>query len=258
LLNEQWVPDSTELAEQIRKGKTTNASNAQDRQWQDDLTFHNDGQNRFWRIRAYHVETGEMRHPYVEWTPADGLLRQLLAERGAWTNGAWTFYNVRHLVPGASPDSTNVWEQTNVLAVPEFSETPEQIRSEIKVSRLGSARAAKRVQLTIAEILSYKRLHPHLRGRDRALLNTQLQARLAAPWTCLIVVLIAIPFGAPSGRRNVFVGVAASIFIGFSYFVLQRFGMALGTGNYVPPLLGAWLPNLIFGGVGVWLTLRVR
>jgi len=257
-MNEQWVPDSAELAEQIRKRTKAEQPSAEERQWQDDLTFHNDRENRFWRIRAYHVETGEMRHPYVEWTPADRLLRALAAERGVWTNGAWTFFNVRHLVPGAAPDSPKMWEQTNVLRVVEFSETPEQIKSEIKVSQLSSARAARRVHLTISEILNYKRLHPHLRARDRALLDTQLHARLAAPWTCLIVVLIAIPFGAPSGRRNVFVGVAASIFIGFAYFVLQRIGMALGTGGWVPPLLAAWLPNLLFGGAGVWLTLRVR
>ena len=90
------------------------------------------------------------------------------------------------------------------------------------------------------------------------MLDTQLYARLANPWTCLVVVSIAVPFGAPSGRRNVFVGVAASIFICFAYFILQRIGLALGTGGYLPPLIGAWLPNVLFGGAGLWLTRRVR
>jgi lipopolysaccharide export LptBFGC system permease protein LptF len=144
------------------------------------------------------------------------------------------------------------------VAETRFAETPEQIRSEIKVSQLSSIRAAKKVQLSVEEILNYKRLHAYLRPETRAMLDTQLQARLAAPWTCVVVVLIAIPFGAPSGRRNVFVGVAASIFICFAYFVLQKFGMALGTGGHLPPFLAAWLPNALFGGAGVWLTTRVR
>ncbi len=38
-------------------------------------------------------------------------------------------------------------------------------------------------------------------------------AVLAAPFTCLAVVLIALPFGAKAGRHNVFVGVASSIFL---------------------------------------------
>ncbi len=51
-----------------------------------------------------------------------------------------------------------------------------------------------------------------------AMLNTQLHGRLAAPWTCLVVVFIAIPFGSLSGRRNVLVGVASSILICFVFF----------------------------------------
>jgi len=81
---------------------------------------------------------------------------------------------------------------------------------------------------------------------------------LAAPWTCLVVVLIALPFGAASGRRNVFVGVASSILICFIYFVLQQLGLALGSGGYAPPWLAAWFPNLAFGLVGLGLTAALR
>jgi len=258
-LNELWLPNSPELAEQIRKRHASGPTGPTDRQWRRDLKFRNDGDDRFWRIRNYNVETGEMVEPYVEWRLPDGSHRQLVAERGVLSNGVWTFFNVRRSVPNPSPDSPKVWEeQTNVLAVAEFSETPEQIKSEIKISQLSSIKAAKKVQLSIAEILDYNRLHPRLRQSTRAMLDTQLYAHLAGPWTCLVVVLIAIPFGAPSGRRNVFVGVAASIFICFAYFVLQRFGMALGTGGYLPPLVATWLPNAIFGGAAIWLTTQVR
>jgi lipopolysaccharide export system permease protein len=258
LLNEHWAPRTAELAEQIRKRHSSNPANPAERAWQDDLKFRNDGEDRFWRIRAYNLDTGEMIEPYVQWRLPDGSRRQLVAERGLRSNGLWTFFSVRQSVPDPSPDSPIVWEQTNVLTVTEFSETPEQIKSEIKISQLSSIRAAKKPQLSIAEILNYKRLHPNLRPATRAMLDTQFYSRLAAPWTCLIVVLIAVPFGAPSGRRNVFVGVAASIFICFTYFVLQRFGLALGTGGHLPALGAAWLPNLLFGGTGIWLTARVR
>jgi len=258
LLNERWAPNSPELAEQIRKHHSANPASAAQRPWQQELNFRNDHDDRFWRIRAYNVQTGEMLDPFVDWRLPDGSRRHLLAERGIWTNGVWTFFNAQQSVPNPSPASPKIWEETNRLAVTEFTETPEQIKSEIKVSQLSRIQASKKVQLSIAEITHYKRLHPHLRPRDRKLLDTQLYARLANPWTCLVVVLIAVPFAAPSGRRNVFVGVAASIFIGFAYFVLQRFGMALGTGGYLPPLLAALSPNLLFCGAGLWLMTRVR
>jgi lipopolysaccharide export LptBFGC system permease protein LptF len=258
LLNEQWLPNSPELAEQIRKRHAPASTGVAAPPWQQDLKFRNDGDDRFWLIRAYNVDTGEMIGPYVEWRLADGSRRQLAAERAIRTNGVWTFFNVRESVPDPSPDSPRVWEQTNVLAVAEFSETPEQIKSEIKITQLNSFRAAKKAQLSLAEILLYKRLHPRLRPGTLALLDTQFYAHIAGPWTCLVVVLIAIPFGAPSGRRNVFVGVATSIFICFAFFVLQKIGMALGSGGYLPALAAAWLPNALFGGAGIWLTARVR
>jgi lipopolysaccharide export system permease protein len=106
------------------------------------------------------------------------------------------------------------------------------------------------------EILQYLRLHP--KPMQASLLYTKLQGRLATPWTCLVVVLIAIPFGAASGRRNVFVGVASSILIFFAYYVLQQVCLALGAGGSLPAWVAGWLPNLAFGLTGLWLTTRVR
>jgi len=118
--------------------------------------------------------------------------------------------------------------------------------------------AAERPQLSLRQILNYRRLHPRLSGTDRAKLETQLHARLAEPWTCLVVVLIALPFSMATGRRNVFVGVAASIFIAGAYFVLSRFSLALGTGGYLPAWLAAWLPNVAFATTGILLLRRIR
>jgi lipopolysaccharide export LptBFGC system permease protein LptF len=67
-----------------------------------------------------------------------------------------------------------------------------------------------------------------------------------------------VPFAAPSGRRNVFFGVAGSIGLGLIYFVLQRLGFALGQNGSVTPWLGAWLPNIIFALTGIVMMLRLR
>jgi lipopolysaccharide export system permease protein len=72
------------------------------------------------------------------------------------------------------------------------------------------------------------------------------------------VVLIALPFGARSGRHNVFAGVAASVFICFGFFIMQRIGLGMGVGGLLPPFVAAWLPNLVFGLAGLVLIWRVR
>ena len=137
--------------------------------------------------------------------------------------------------------------------MPEFDETPKEIESEIKISSYQNFRTSRKADIPLADIFAYLRLHPNLSHADARWLFTKFYGRLAAPWTCLVVVLIAIPFGAASGRRNLFFGVAGSIFICFSYFVIQSISLAIGSApdGHLPAWLAAWLPNLIFGATGL-------
>jgi lipopolysaccharide export LptBFGC system permease protein LptF len=149
--------------------------------------------------------------------------------------------------------------RTNMLAMPQFSEKPDRFASEARFSSRLSSINADAAELPIREIRAYLRLHPDdLSKKDRMWLETQMQGRFATPWSCLVAVLIAIPFGAPSGRRNIFVGVASAIVICFVYFILLRLGLALGTGGILPPVPAAWLPNAVFGITGFAMMLRVR
>ena len=258
-MNEFWVPDSEEAAERIKHSRTQTGKDPAESFLVRDHGFVNTRDGRRWQIGVFNLKTAEMRNLRVDWLLPDGSRRWLFAERAIYTNAAWTFFKVQEyhdnglsnapLVPGF---------QTNVLVLPEFSETPDEIRSEIKISSRLEVRKMRRADIPILELLDYLRLHRQLNPAAKAWLYTKLHGRFAAPWTCLIVVLIALPFGAASGRRNLTVGVASSLFICFSYYVLLQLGLALGTGGFLPPWLAAWLPNLAFGIVGAWMTFRVR
>lgn len=257
-INELWLPDSLERAEDILQRRTARVD-ATRRQWETRLGFRSSagGQTNEWLIEAFHLDTARLVRPHVVRTDSSGGRVELLAERGWHETNTWVFTNVNLLlyppVPGAPPER----QQADLLAVPELTETPDQIRSEVKIKKLTSLRMVRKAQLSIREILDYQRLHPGGTNQD-AILDTKLHGRLAAPWTCLVVVLIALPFGAASGRRNVFVGVASSIVICFVYFVLLQLALALGSSGKVPPWVAAWAPNLLFAAAGLAMTLRVR
>ncbi len=260
-INELLVPDSAERAEQIMNRRVAGRQSVSDPNIVRDLGFSNTRDGRTWYARIYHLRTAEMEHLQVNWTLPDGSRRQWFADRAVRSNGVWVLHNVREFREAAGARAEPVpGMQTNRLAVPELTESPEEIESEIKISRrlARSIRKARSADLPISEILDYLRFHPDPLEADRSWLYTKLHGRLAAPWTCLVVVLIAIPFGAASGRRNIFVGVASSIFICFGFFVLLQLGLALGAGGKLPAWLGAWLPNLVFGTAGLWMTARAR
>ena len=256
-VNEFWVPQSADRANAILQRHTGDAESAST-DWKHDLKFLNSRDNRSWVIRAYNVKTGQMRGVLVVWNFPDGKRSIISAKLGDYANGAWKFTDVEETAFGSPEDFVPSRFSTNQIEFSDWVETPELIQSEIKINALNSKQASKKPQLSISEILNYLKIHPHLSKTSRALIDTQLHGRIAAPWTCLIVVFIALPFGALSGRRNVFVGVASSIFICFVYFILLRVGLALGVSGRLPPWLAAWSPNILFGATAIWMTLRVR
>jgi len=257
-LDEFVVPRTAALAERILEQRLERQLSAEERRWVKNLDFQNARDDRYWHIGLYNPRTGDMRNPMVKWASPDGTRWQLFAERASYTNDAWTFFKAREFKLGSETNAASSHRQFEALAMPEFSETPRMIKSEILIADQLSLRSTRRADIPVSEILNYQRLHPRPEPAVRKWLETKLHGRLAGPWTCLVVVLIAVPFAAASGRRNVFVGVAASIFICFAYFILQQFGFAFGAAGYVPAWLGAWLPNLFFAGTGAFLMARVR
>ncbi len=257
-LNEWCVPRGSEQAERILNRYVQKPGDAGKQAELRNFGFTNARAHRAWFIAEYHVKTAEMVKPQVDWTSPDGSSHRVYADRAIRTNHVWVFFNVAEYSQADAGAPLLPSLQTNVLAMPDFDETPAEIRSEVKISAYENQHRTRKADIPLADIRDYLRLHPRLPPADSGWLFTKLYGRLAAPWTCLVVVLIAIPFGAASGRRNLFVGVAGSIFICFAYFVVQQVGLALGSGGHLPAWLAAWLPNLIFAMAGLLLTARVR
>ena len=46
---------------------------------------------------------------------------------------------------------------------------------------------------------------------------------------------------------------AMGIVIALLYIPVMAVGLALGKGGALPPVLGAWFSNILFGGTGIYL-----
>lgn len=259
VLNEYFVPDSDARAEEIKQRHGRGDRPEKGRGEVRDFGFSNARAGRDWMMAAYDIARAEMQKPQVLSVMPDGSRRWLKAARATYGESGWVFHEAMEYRVAAEANASPVpILRTNLLAKPQFTETPEEIRSEIKIAARLANSTLREADLPLTEIFDYLRLHPKLKRSDEWWLFTQLHGRLAAPWKCVVVVLIALPFGAAAGRRNVFVGVASSIFIAFAYLALTRVSLALGAGGHIPPAVAGWLPNLVFGAAGIWLTTRVR
>jgi len=95
-------------------------------------------------------------------------------------------------------------------------------------------------------------------GFDVLDLRIALQSKIAFPLTCLVMVMVGLPFSFSVGKRGALYGVALGIGIGLTYWGLTGLFEQMGRYEMLPPMLSAWGPNLLFGAGGLYLFLTSR
>lgn len=95
-------------------------------------------------------------------------------------------------------------------------------------------------------------------GFDVLDLRIALQSKIAFPLTCLVMVIVGLPFSFSVGKRGALYGVAAGMAIGLAYWGLTGLFEQMGRYEMLPPMLAAWGPNMLFGAGGLYLFLTSR
>ncbi len=111
--------------------------------------------------------------------------------------------------------------------------------------------------MTFGELKDYTREIRDM-GFEATRLGVSLQMKIAFPFICLIMALLAIPFAFSMGRKGTLVGIGLSIAIAMVYWGAVALFRSLGYVGFLAPFLAAWGPNLIFGLAGIYLFLRLR
>lgn len=73
-----------------------------------------------------------------------------------------------------------------------------------------------------------------------------LYNKFAFPFICFIVSALAIPFSLRTARSGSMANsVLAAIGLGFLYYAMQSFSIAMGRAEIWPPILAAWMTNIV-------------
>jgi lipopolysaccharide export system permease protein len=95
-------------------------------------------------------------------------------------------------------------------------------------------------------------------GSDTKKLRVERALKMAVPFTCIVVALFGAPLAISGPRTGTAWGVAVSLGTTFVFLLLVQLTKAIGAGGVLPPLVAAWLPNVIFGGAAIWLLKKTR
>jgi lipopolysaccharide export system permease protein len=93
-------------------------------------------------------------------------------------------------------------------------------------------------------------------GYNSTRFQVDMHARIAAPFACLVMAFLGIPFAIRKGRgTSLALGIAVSVGIGAIYFILHAALLAFGYSGAFPPVIAAWGANVLFLLFGCWLFL---
>jgi lipopolysaccharide export system permease protein len=164
------------------------------------------------------------------------------AATGTWENDRWVLHDgrVRRFTAGA--ESTRVFDS---LQLPYAEPTPRELSS----------------RLLKPEELGYADLRAHIArlrasGTDPGDLPVQLALKLSFPFVVLIMTLLGAPIAAGATRGGFALAFTAALAISFVYYGVLQVGSVLGSQGMLPPALSAWVANILFAGIGLWILAK--
>ncbi len=95
-------------------------------------------------------------------------------------------------------------------------------------------------------------------GYDSTRYRVDLHGKIAFPFVCFLVPLVAIPFSLVGGRGAGLVrSLAFAVIAAVSYFLLYSTAVAVGHAGRLSPFVAAWITNVLFGFVGAYRLLSI-
>jgi lipopolysaccharide export system permease protein len=110
-------------------------------------------------------------------------------------------------------------------------------------------------EMTLGELRRFAREYP--KRDDRYWLAVmEFHKKFSIPFACFALGVLAMPLGIQSRSAKRSFGIGLGLFFFLLYYILLSAGWVFGEAGVYHPLIGMWVPNIVMGGIGIYLLLR--
>ncbi len=93
-----------------------------------------------------------------------------------------------------------------------------------------------------------------LKGSDDVVFyEVEKNTRIASPFATLVLTLIGVSLSSRKIRGGIGMHLGLGILITFSFILFMRISTVFATYGNLSPMLAAWIPNILFGALGLYL-----
>jgi len=82
--------------------------------------------------------------------------------------------------------------------------------------------------------------------------KVEIQKRLALPLACLVLGLFSVPIACVFRALKQQHGLLLALGVFLVYFTLLSVAESMGESRVLPPVIGVWVPNVLFSGIGIF------
>ena len=172
------------------------------------------------------------------------LIKRIDCRRGVWENGVWRLEDGIIQVLGKDGNYDIKRFHHFILHIPETPATfVKQEKDPDEMSYWQLKKYAKRIGLE---------------GYDNTKYLVDLEVKTAFPWAIFVMAILGVPMALARFSDRVPLAFAAGVAICFVYMLLLGISRSLGLSGILPPLLSAWLANLVFFFVGLYWMIHAE
>ena len=200
--------------------------------------------NTFVGIREYDTSSKSARGFFLERIKENKVIYNLRAETIRWDTATnkWQLVNVAE----RTIDSLGEKMQYHPTFTINLNLRPNELRKDEYLKD----------KLTTPELVAFIK-QEELRGTEGLnSLKVERYRRTATPATVLLLTLIGAVIASRKTRGGSGMHLALGITIAAMFIISDRFSTVFATKGNFPPLIAAWLPNIVFAGVAYWLYRR--
>jgi len=84
----------------------------------------------------------------------------------------------------------------------------------------------------------------------------EFHKKFSIPFACLALGLLAVPLGVQSNITKRSAGLGLGLVFFLFYYLLLSAGLVFGETGIYPPAIGMWVPNMVMGGLGLFLLVK--
>jgi len=200
------------------------------------------GKDSIYQIRSYDSRNNIIEGLSIFFFDNNFKLRKRIdARKAKWIKGIW--YLNDGLIQKIKPDGSRktVRFRNHTIQLPE---NPRVFERSMKAPEEMSFWELRKYTGKIRE-----------EGYDSTRSQVEFHNKIAFPFISLVLTLVGIPLGLRKKKGGIPFGITIGIGISFLYLLTFGLSRSLALSGVLPPVLGAWLANLLFLLFGIYLIL---